>query len=226
MNDEMEGFDLHEVLTEILYLKHGEDETKKALNLLDSTIGSILRYQLSFSASTLKDDITQWRAYSNLGQGICIEFVDGFINDLEVEVQQVDCLYNFDDKRNAIINDKNLKVNDVTIDQILSSQNGMDSYINSVINTLVKFKNSSFSPEKEVRWVTTSDRLSSPTSGLKFRPHRLGLTSYRKVKIDVSKVKLIRIGPQVPEQNLKTIEDFALHWNCSGEIKKSKVTLR
>lgn len=224
MNDEMEGFDLHEVLSEILCLKHGEEETKKALKLIDTTIETCLRFQLSFSASTLKDDISQWRAYTNLGQGICIEFIDGFIS--EDTAYQYKCLYGFEEKRRAIISDKNLKANDITIEHILSSQEGMNSYINSIITTLVRFKNASFSPEKEIRWVITSSGLTSPNSGLKFRPHRLGLTSYREVGVDLSKVKSITIGPQMSEQNLKTIEDFAIHNNCAGYITKTKVTLR
>jgi hypothetical protein len=221
MNDEMEGFDLHQALVEVLGLKFGEDSCKETLELIDKTIKTFLRFQMSFSASTLKDDISQWRAYTQLGSGICVEFEDGFIDS---EAKRIECIYDFQNKKKAIINSRTLKVNDITINGQLSSPGGTDRFVKSIIDTLVGFKNSSFKPEKEVRWVFS---LSGATdTSIKYRPHRLGLTTYKEVDVDLSKVKSITIGPQVPEQNLKTIEDFVIINNCAGSVRKSNVTLR
>lgn len=223
MNDEKEGFDLHEVLTEVLELKHGTDHCTQAFDLIDQSIDVYLRHQLSFSASILKDDISQWRAYTNLGQGICIQFDDDFISD--PTIKKIECLYDFNEKKQAIINDRNLKANDETLNVILETNEGTKEYVKSIIDTLVRFKSPSFEPEKEVRWVYTADGL-APSSGIKFRPHRLGLTAYKEVPVDLSKVISITLGPKVPKQNLKTIEDFIILNDCQGFVTQSQVWLR
>lgn len=223
MNDEKEGFDLHAVLTDVLQLKHGSEQCHEALKLIDQLIDTYLRLQLSFSASTLRDDISQWRAYTTLGQGVCIEFEDGFIANQSAK--KVECIYDLEAKRRAIIEDENLKANDASLNAILSESNGAKRYISSLIDSLVRFKSPSFKPEKEVRWVYTASGITK-SSKIKFRPHRLGLTSYREVAVDLSKVRSITIGPQVPKQNLKTIEDFIILNNCSGGVSQSSVSLR
>ncbi len=224
MNDEMEGFDLHSVLTEVLQLKHGSDECKNTLELIDTTIDTHLRFQMLFSATSLKDDISQWRAYTQLGQGVCIEFDDGFIKDKKAK--KVECLYDFTSKKQAIIEDRNLKANDITIQHLLDTPAGIEEYVSSIINSLVRFKNESFRPEQEIRWVISLSGLSDKDAKILYRPHRLGLTTYQEVGVNLKKVKSITIGPQVPKQNLKTIEDFAIQNNCEGFVTKSKVTLR
>lgn len=224
MNDETEGFDLHTVLTEVLQLKYGSDKCKNTLELIDSTIETHLRFQMLFSATTLKDDISQWRAYTQLGQGVCIEFENGFIKDRKAK--KVKCLYSFNHKKQAIINDKTLKANDITINRLLGTQNGIEEYVSSIVETLARFKNESFKPEQEVRWVISLKGLIDPSANLLYRPHRLGLTTYQEVNVNLDKIKSITIGPKVPKQNLKTIEDFIIKNNCSGFVTKSKVTLR
>ena len=221
MNDEMEGFDLHQVLAEVLGFKYGEERCKSTLKLIDTTIDTFLRFQMSFSASTLKDDISQWRAYTTLGQGVCIEFDDNFLG---AKAKKIECLYDFDSKKSAIIRGGTLKANDITIQARLETSRGREEYIESIIKTLIAFKNPSFKPEKEVRWVFSLAGAGDIT--IKYRPHRLGLTTYKEVKVNLSKVKSITIGPQVPEQNLKTIEDFLIVNNCNGYVTRSNVKLR
>ena len=100
MNDEMEGYDLHSVLSDVLQMKYGSDECKSKLALVDKTIETHLRFQFSFRASTLKDDISQWRAYTELGKGACVAFEDGFIYNSKVD--KVGCLYSKEDKRRRL----------------------------------------------------------------------------------------------------------------------------
>ena len=224
MNDETEGFDLHSVLTEILHLKYGSDECKGTLDLIDTLIDTNLRFQMLFSATTLKDDISQWRAYTQLGQGVCLEFENGFI-PLSV-AKKVKCLYSFKQKKKAILEHKRLKANDITLDKILHDPKEMEEYIALVVETLARFKNESFKPEQEVRWVMSLKGLTDPNANILYRPHRLGLTAYQEIDINLDKIKSITIGPQVPKQNLKTIEDFIIKNNCNGYVTQSKVTLR
>ena len=223
MNDEKEGYDLHEVLTEVLELKHGSEHCKQALNLIDQSIDVYLRHQLSFSASTLRDDISQWRAYTELGKGVCIEFDDGFIPD--PNIKKINCIYDFDAKKEAIVSDHNLKANDKVLNTLLNDEQGTKEYVKSIIDTLVRFKSPSFKPEQEVRWVYTADS-TIYNQDHKFRPHRLGLTIYKEVPVDLRHVKSLTIGPKVPKQNLKTIEDFILQNDCQGFVSQSKVWLR
>lgn len=222
MNDEMEGFDLKQVLEEVLHLKHGEENCRRSLHLIEETINTYLRTQMSFSASTLSDDISQWRAYTQLGLGICIEFEDGFIR--QGDARKIECIYDKEEKRQAIVNNRSLKANDMTIESLLDTHDGIREYVESIINSLVSFKNASFKPEKEVRWITINQAITDKPT--KFRPHRLGLTTYKEVPIYLEYVKSITIGPQVPDQNLKSIEDFIIKNGCSGSVTKSKVTLR
>lgn len=223
MNDEMEGFDLYSVLSEVLELKHGSEQCKNTLEWINDLIQVYLRHQMCFSASTLKDDISQWRAYTKLGQGVCIEFTDGFVVD--PKAQKVQCLYDFDDKKTAIVADQHLKSNDETMMRTIQTQEGLRSYIKSIIQTLVRFKNASFKPEQEVRWVYNFNGLTDADAQFEFRPHRLGLTSYHKSLVDISKITSITIGPQVPTQNLKSIEDFLILKRCPL-VEKSSVSLR
>ena len=224
MNDEMEGYDLHSVLSDVLQIKYGSDECKSKLALVDTTIGTHLRFQFSFSASTLSDDISQWRAYTKLGQGICVEFEEGFIEG--ENINKVECLYSKEDKRKSIIRDRNLKANDATMNQILDTQEGIDGFVSSIIHSLVRFKNKSFIPENEVRWVKRFDGLSQAKGKVQYRPHRLGLTMYHEVPINLKNVKKIILGPQIPKQNLKTFEDFLITIGCPALVVKSEVTLR
>lgn len=224
MNDEMEGLDLHQVLTDVLPLKYGSEKCEKTLELIDTTIQTYLRFQMSFSASTLKDDISQWRAYTTLAQGICIEFEDGFIS--EGEAKKVKCIYDSNSKKQAIINNEYLRANNISIQRLLETPRGTESYVKSILKALVCFKNSSFRPEEEVRWVINLSGINDPMAKIKYRPHRLGLANYQEVKVNLAKVKSITIGPQMPNQNLKTIEDFMITNECAGFVTTSKVTLR
>lgn len=224
MNDEMEGMDLHQVLAEVLELKYGSEQCKKTLALIETTIETYLRFQMSFSASTLMDDISQWRAYTQLGQGVCLEFDDDFIHD--ERIRKVECLYDFGDKKTAIIQNRHLKANDVTINGLLETHGDIEKYVSAIIETLVRFKNASFRPEQEVRWVHSLSSVADPHADLLYRPHRLGLSTYQEVEVDLSKVISITLGPQLSKQNLKTFEDFLIENNCSGYVTKSKVTLR
>lgn len=223
MNDEKEGFDLHAVLDEVLSVKHGPGNYEKSLEIIEQFTDVLLRHQLAFCASTLKDDISQWRGYTSIGQGVCIEFVDGFISD--PEAKKVECIYDAAAKRQAIIHNENLKASDAFLAELLRENAGHQAYVESIIDTLVRFKSPSFAPEKEVRWVYTTDGLRSD-AGTQFRPHRLGLTPYREVPIDLSKVRSIIVGPKVPRQNLKTIEDFIILNDCGGFVTQSQVSLQ
>jgi len=224
MNDELEGHDLHRVLSDILKEKYTPDECRSHLELVDTMIQTYLRKQMSFSACTLEDDISQWRAYSPLGLGLCIEFDDGFITGSDVK--KIHCIYDYEDKKEKVAGSSYLRANDKSLNALISDSVGLTSYINHLSTTLVSFKNSSFKPEQEVRWVCSKDDCTD--SEVKFRPHRLGLTTFTEKSVDLSKVKSVTLGPQVPKENYYILEDFLINFELPLSIKilSSNVSLR
>lgn len=222
MNDEKEGYDLLQLLEEVLNEKHGADKCQKALALIEQFIETYIRHQFAFSASKLADDITQWRAYTELGKGVCIEFSDGFIAD--EKAVRIECIYGDELKKSALSANSALSSNDDDLEELLSSREGVEQFVSSVVHSLIKFKSVSFSPEQEVHWVRSQNEVGGD-SGVLFRPHRLGLTSYRELPVNLSKIVSITLGPRVPRQNLRTVEDFAIVSECGGYIAQSKVNL-
>lgn len=228
MNDDLEGFDLHRVMAEVMNLKNEGDEFKGKMFFVDSTIQESLRLQLIFSASSLRDDISQWRAYTTLGQGVCISFEDGLF---EGNPRKVECLYSFPDKKAAILEDLYLSANDKELATFFDPKDGggtkaIRECIVSITESLVRFKSSSFSPENETRWVLHASCMDNVNSDMKYRPHRLGLTPYEEVPIDLNKIRRITLGPQVPPQNIKTMQDFCKSKDCLAKIQTSEVSLR
>ncbi len=222
MNDEMEGFDLYEVLTE--YVGSDVPSQKTQLDLLRTTVETFLRWQLCFSASTLRDDISQWRAYTTIGAGACLEFEDGFLP--EHDLKRLECIYRIEEKQERLGRSMALRKSGETLNQLLAEQEGVQTFVDEVVDALAQFKHRSFEPEKEVRWILSLTGLSDPRANLSYRPHRLGLVSYQPVPVDLTKVVSVTLGPQVPEQNLKTVEDFLIQYECTGFVKKSQVSLR
>ena len=91
MNDEMEGFDLLAVLMDTLGLNEIVEDQRNEIEFLRTSVETYLRWQFCFCATSLRDDLSQWRAYSPLGNGICIEFDEGFIQ--EPSAQKIECVY-------------------------------------------------------------------------------------------------------------------------------------
>jgi len=120
MNDELEGKELHKILSSVLQTKYDEQDYQNKLSLIETTIDTHLRFQLSFSSTVLDDDISQWRAYTKIGQGVAIEFDEDFITDSRAK--KIDCLYDYESKREAIIEDVNLRSNDTRTNEIPKAQ--------------------------------------------------------------------------------------------------------
>lgn len=228
MNDDLEGFELHQVMAEVMHLKYGEDECTKKLQIIDSIIRDSLRLQLSFSATNLRDDISQWRAYTELGKGVSIGFEDGAFVEI---ARKLKCIYDFQEKRKSIVNNPYLKANDETLAKLFDTPDGRQNrdfyqFVGAITNSLVSFKNPSFSPEKETRWVCSATCIDDVRFNIKLRPHRLGLTLYQDVNFDLSKIKRITLGPQVISENVRTFQDFMEINNIQASIEESKVSLR
>lgn len=224
MNDEMEGFELYDVLREYLGLQENTHTNNSQLDLVKTSVEAILRWQLCFSASTLKDDISQWRGYTPIGLGACIEFNDGFLPT--ENLKQISCIYDRDEKKNHLKNYATLSKSGDNLNQILSEQLGIQSFVEELADALARFKHQSFRPEQEIRWILSLRGLNDPRAKLSYRPHRLGLVSYIPITVDLSKVCSITLGPQVPAQNLKTVEDLLIQYDCAGYVTKSSVSLR
>jgi hypothetical protein len=223
MNDEMEGFDTGEVLSlAAANLEGSEKETY--IGLVSTTVEIFVRWQFCFSATTLKDDLSQWRGYSPLGQGACLEFDDRLFSD--TAIRKVTCVYRDDEKLKVLQENSRLSATGQALNAILGEHEGLDKYIHEFVDALSRFKHRSFEPEQETRWIVSKAGLSEASDELKFRPHRLGLVSYLEIPIDVNGMKTITLGPQVPRQNQKTIDDFCMQQQCPAIVIESEVTLR
>jgi len=225
MNDDREGYELHEVLERFLTDRHGENGAAKVLALVEETVTVFLRHQFVFCASTLQDDLSQWRAYSRLGHGICIEFNDGFIHG--DGVSSFPCLYDFDAKVCEVRSSVELSAGDMEVDEILNSSGGVDRYVAAIIDAMSRFKTESFRVEQETRWLCRISALSDPGSRpVKYRPHRLGLMPYIERPVDLSKVASVTLGPQVARENYRSVEDFLISNECAGHVTTSSCSLR
>ncbi|MCO6414106.1 MAG: DUF2971 domain-containing protein [Thiogranum sp.] len=224
MNDKREGFELHSILSRSEEGRKCSADEQAVLDLVDTTIDTFLRFQMAFCATSLKDDISQWRAYTPLGQGVCIEFDDNFIAD--PDVQKVDCIYELGEKRELLEKEGSLLLNQQRLREFEKFPESVNEYVQAVVKTLPSFKHYSFRPEKEVRWVKSAEGAADPSVTILYRPHRLGLATYTEVEVDLSFVKSVTLGPQVERQNQKTVEDFLIVNECAGYVTKSMSTLR
>lgn len=220
MNDAMEGLDLSKVLMSLL---SNEKDTTNYEALIDLAIGSFLRFQYCFSATSLNDDLSQWRAYTNLGHGVCIDFSDGFFPEY---LQPINCVYDDDEKREIVRSLSHLSKTDKSLNQVLGRVESRDAFFKELVEHTFRFKHSSFRPEKETRWVASYAELSEARDHVKYRTHRLGLASYVEIPINIQHIYTVTLGPQVAPQNSDTIEDFLMQNDCQALVLESEVTLR
>jgi hypothetical protein len=190
MNDEMEGKELFEALKKISEKNLGSSER----NLFNILVATLTRWQFAFCASRLEDDISQWRAYTELGQGICIEFDSTFIE--EPYIDKFECVYNRLEKE-ALIKQLDLHITGDELSDSVGNPEGAHDYIDRFSKALASLKHSSFAPESEVRWVNSKSGLSDTPPEVEFRTHRLGLVPYSSVPVNISGVKKLWLGPKV-----------------------------
>lgn len=223
MNDEMEGFDTGEVMNlAASYLSGFEKETY--FGLVSTTVETFVRWQFCFSATTLKDDLSQWRGYTPLGHGVSLEFDDSLFPN--AAIRKVTCVYPDEEKVKILQESPKLSATGESLNAMLGDQEGLDGYMREFVDALSRFKHRSFEPEQETRWIVSKAGLSDASDELRFRPHRLGLVSYLEIPIALKGMKTITLGPQVPKQNQKTMDDFCIQQQCPAIVIESEVTLR
>jgi len=222
MNDELEGLELKRVLEMILKSSDSSDEYDPLLNSVKQLSEAFLLDKYLFSATHLRDDISQWRAYTSVGQGICFGFHDDFI--LDKTINKLGCIYQMESKKQFIQERTRFFDYKNSEFQLEKRKNGsLSGLVDSVLMGMEYFKHESFSPEKEIRWI--DDLNAKGDSEVLYRPHRLGLMPYRLVSIDASKISEVIIGPQVPKQNIATLYKL-LKENRNIKVISSDVTLR
>ena len=223
MNDEMEGFDTGKVLS-VVAADLTDSEKESYIGLVSTTVETFVRWQFCFSATTLKDDLSQWRGYSPLSQGACLEFDDTLFP--EKLIRKVTCVYIDEEKLKVLRESPRLSATGEVLNSMLRDQEGLDGYIHEFVDALSRFKHRSFEPEQETRWIVSKAGISEASDDLKFRQHRLGLVSYLEIPIDLKGMKTITLGPQVPKQNQRTMDDFCMQQQCPAIVIESDVTLR
>ena len=151
MNDELEGYELGRVLS-VVAKNLGDDDRQYYLRFVEATLDVFIRWQFCFCASRLRDDISQWRGYTTLGSGVCLEFSDDLIRQQGVE--RFDCIYNDSAKQEAIAQSSQLNCwgNDV-FENFKAGDNGqLSDYVWDLVHAIARFKHASFAPEQETRW--------------------------------------------------------------------------
>jgi hypothetical protein len=109
-------------LREYLGLQANTPTNNSQLDLIKTSVETFLRRQLCFSASTLKDDISQWREYTPIGLGACIEFPDGFLR--AENLKRISCVYDRDEKKEHLTTYATLSKSGHDLKQVLSDQLG------------------------------------------------------------------------------------------------------
>ncbi|MGR6860792.1 DUF2971 domain-containing protein [Aliivibrio salmonicida] len=206
MNDTNEGIN---VIDSIRCSKENKDKLK---SIYTPSISDALHRYFSFSATSLEDDISQWRAYTPLGQGICFGFENGFIKNKDANY--IKCIYEEEEKAQVIMN----AIPEDEFNDIFRTDNFsiVDAYkLNSSLLKLAsQCKHQSFKPENESRWVIKAVNDVGLTEfgdyeNVDFRVNdKLGLIPYIKCDIDISKIRKVIIGPQVPKENIQSLMRF------------------
>lgn len=222
MNDTNEGINI------IDSVKCSNKNREQLKEMYLSTITEALHRYYSFSATSLEDDISQWRAYTPLGQGICFGFEDGFIK--HENANHIECIYDDDEKSKAIMNlipkkefNNIFKTNNYSISDALKLNS-------SLLEIAPKFKHQSFKPENESRWLIKAVYSIGLTEfpndeEIQFRTNdKLGLIPYIHCNIDLSKIRKIIIGPQVPKENIESLHRFMNKYRgTSSDIKPCRI---
>ena len=66
MNDAEEDYEFYSILLKMFERIVPSPPQKSALELIETNIDSRLRFKMAFCASSLRDDISQWKAYTEL----------------------------------------------------------------------------------------------------------------------------------------------------------------
>ena len=213
MNDRREGYAVRQFLENALGEIDSSEEMKAYKELMEEAAKIYQRYQYAFCASTLEDDLSQWRAYTELGHGLCIGFQAPFIGSEDVD--SFSCIYSNEEK-------------DAGIDEVFSEPEAVgEAEFRKLTELMAKFKAESFTSEKETRWVTRVSGLADlKAKRIRYRAHRLGLAPYVEISVDLSQVVSVTLGPEVPGENKYSVDDFMIQSGCGGSVLTSKSSLR
>lgn len=213
MNDESEGYAVLGFIKTVLESQSEGGIQNESDSLIDHTARTYLRNQFAFCASSLDDDLSQWRAYTNLGQGVCIAFDSNFVADEDVEC--FPCIYEESDKKEYI-------------DLVLKTRSeDEDHFFPLLMDILAKFKKSSFVAEQETRWTKRLDRIPGDRSQVvRYRPHQFGLVPFLEVAADPARIVSVTLGPRVPRENIHSVNDFLKQCGCTCDVLESKCRIR
>lgn len=181
----------------------------------------------SFSASKKRDDLSQWRSYTNLGTGVSLEInrksleldvFEEFGRLSKYEKHSFECIYNIDKKMTELDGIFDF-FNTLERKKPLSSFSSVDLLsVSRVVDLqyffyefLSKSKNASFYSEEEVRFFIDPIRINNKLHKVRYKPCMKGLTSYVEVGISELTIKSIMLGPCVDKRNVDIIKSMLKH---------------
>ncbi len=224
MNDENEGKDFARVVQNILRKDYNHINVDSELVINQVITIQDFMYQFAFCSSLLADDLSQWRAYTILGHGACLEFEDGFLS--ASEVLRCKCIYEEEEKKELA---KSFLKKTGVDDRLVSGSEakmGTVNYVEEFVKMYPGFKSHSFAAEEETRWTLKGNLYSSGDYLIEHCAHRLGISPYIEVPVNLWKLNSIRLGPKVPSINERVLQDIVLRLEFDADVLTSTCSLR
>ncbi len=224
MNDENEGKDFARIMHNILRKDYTHINVDSKFVINQVIINQDFIYQFAFCSSLLADNLSQWRAYTTLGQGACLEFEDGFL--LAPEVLRHKCIYEEEKKKELV---KSF-LKETSADNLLVSgseaETDADNYVEKLTKIYPVFKSHSFAAEEETRWTLKGDLYPHGGYLIEYCAHRLGISPYIEVPVDLWKLNSITLGPKVPSINERVLQSIVLRLGFDTAVLTSTCSLR
>jgi len=179
---------------------------------------SEIQYEyLIFSTSKIRDDLSQWRAYTDISKGVCIEFDVSLLSESIRNVcinkggeNYFECLYKVEDKLTEVeqfavkIKRKGIRTEKMGEQTVFKQIDYSDLEENQ--NLFVRFKNEKFKDEQEIRYFIHIDKLKEDKVG--YKTNKYGITRYAKIPLLQDSIKSITLGPEVRKENEYFIEEL------------------
>lgn len=201
---------------------------QKKMNEFSKILKTIDIYIICFC--TNRDLLSQWKGYSNLGEGFAVGFQTSRITEIVEKNENI--FFNRVIYSEKEFNDILKKFYDEIIIKLAIDNNldaDEDSFFVIYILTLLSifYKNSSFKEEKEWRLVYLNKKDESKDN-LIFKSSKYGISTHYKLSIeDLSIINKIIIGPKYNSfMNKKSLRLLKENKKMNFSIKSSKIELK
>ncbi|MCY9877306.1 DUF2971 domain-containing protein [Vibrio natriegens] len=226
MNDPLETKIDNDLLHELYASEFTESELPQRFYFKRNNTDEFQYRSFGFSTSKNGDDLSQWRSYTQKGQGVCIEFDKEELEKQLLKLLRVnmpvsyECIYSKQKERDLLQhyvqsvreNDWYKAMNQFNPDFFNHDHSKWD-YVIALQEMAIQIKHESFKSESEVRFFILQDNFNG---NIEIKPCAAGLTRYVNVSITPDCIKSIRMGPLVDKRNNFMIQE--LFFSKMGKI--------